>query len=721
MFRSSKKKGRKHVIRTSRKDGDSSDEDDIPAPALVITRHKKRKAKGMVVRSFDEDHGESISVNSSAAIKELKSKKRKKRKGTGMGFGGGAVAAAAAVAQEEQQAQMEQEEQLPKPLYDKDALQKLKAEQKVKPVEVIAQNSQPTEDFTEDSNANVEESDFIAMQRSTKEEEEEDVPFPNTGSDLPSYLATEEDPEESTEWQNQVAKRAGFSSFDRENTQASKIPSLEALKNQLKSTLENLENQQEDLGNAIMRRQADLQQTEADCKRHEETLKETGKACDYYQALRNDIAVWVGALRDLQAKVKPVFQALLQLVLSSFANAEEEWKKCPEDVFSVLHQINAIDRSLGHQIPIPPLDAMAVTVDEFGRDVKSQYLNNRDKRYKARLEQTTLESDCQVGVEGSLDYLWSEDSNPGGRKERYEYLQQALRVATEDLNQDYTSLQKLIAVFDDWKQSYPEEYRQCYAVLSLGDLAAALVQADFCKTAELFSLHTMSSESKNDDSVGLLKVLEGVDDGIGLEQGDSGAIQRVLEQNHVVLILEVLKESPSACFISSTRSKALCKTLKVCLERIDKDTKTYSSLQEAVFLGIQGALECISITLLKSDFDAGRSARGVAKEQVEHAVQFSCREQANWIQHILVNMLEHWLVALRTTSIYDAMMERILQFISGSYLLLLSSMDKEVAATVFAPIWIALHKNHSIFMDSPAYMIQSAPVRAAAMAYGFNL
>jgi hypothetical protein len=65
-------------------------------------------------------------------------------------------------------------------------------------------------------------------------------------------------------------------------------------------------------------------------------------------------------------------------------------------------------------------------------------------------------------------------------------------------------------------------------------------------------------------------------------------------------------------------------------------------------------------------------------------------------------------------------MERILQFVSGSYLLLLSSMDKEVASTIFAPIWITLAKKHSIFMDSPAYMIQSAPVRAAAMAYGLN-
>mmetsp|Transcript_35396 Transcript_35396/g.85839 ORF Transcript_35396/g.85839 Transcript_35396/m.85839 type:complete len:364 (+) Transcript_35396:138-1229(+) len=361
---------------------------------------------------------------------------------------------------------------------------------------------------------------------------------------------------------------------------------------------------------------------------------------------------------------------------------------------------------------------MAVTVDEFGRDIKSQFLSNRDKRYKARLEQTTLASDGQAGVERSLDYLWSEDSKLGGRKERYEYLQQALRLAIQDLDQDYTSLQKLIAVFDDWKQSYPEEYRQCYAVLSLGDLAATLVQADFCETSELFRLFATSTEAKKDDSVSLLQVLEGVDDGIGLEQGDSGAMQRVLEQNHVVLILKLLKESPSACFVSSTRSEALCRTLKVCVERMDKDTKAYSSLQEAVFTGIQEALERISITTLKSDFDAGRSARGMANEQIQHAVQFSCSEQAKWIQHLLMNMMEHWLIALQDSSNYEATMERILQFISGSYLQLLSSMDKEVASTVFAPIWTMMSTKHSIFMDSPAYMIQSAPVRAAAIAYG---
>ncbi|KAL3943184.1 MAG: hypothetical protein SGBAC_002745 [Bacillariaceae sp.] len=715
MFRSSKKKGRKQVHRTIRKEGDSSEEDDVATPLLVVNRHKRRRAKGMVVRSFDEVPGESISADASDAAKELKSKKRIKRKGARMAFGGGAPVEA----REEQQVQIEEDDQQTKSLYDKEALLKLKAEQKVQPVKDRDQNVKQQSQPIKDSSANAEASAFIALHESTIEADEEDVPFPHAGSELPSSLAMKEvEPEESIEWQDQVTKRAGLSSFDRESTQANKLPSLKALKDQLKLTLENLENQQEDISNAIMRRQADLQQTEADCKRHDETLKDTGKACDYYQALRNDIATWVGALRDLQGKVKPVFEALLQLVLASFANAEEEWKNCPQDVFSLLHQLNAIDRTVGYQAPTPPLDAMTVVVDEFGRDIKSKFLSNRDKRYKARLEQATLESDR--GVERSLDYLWSEDNKLGGRKQRYEYLQQALRVAVNDLNEDYTSLQKLVAVFDHWKDSYPEEYRQCYAVLSLGDLAATLVQADFCRTSELFSLFANSLESTKDDSENLLKVLEGVDNGFGLEQGDSGAIQRVLELNHAVLILRLMKQSPAACFVSSTKSQALCRTLKVCIERIDTDTKTHSSIQEAVFLGVQEALGRISITILKNDFDAGSQNLGIPKEQVEFAVQFSCSEQAKWIQHLLMNMLEHWLIALQTSSKYETTMERILQFISGNYLLLLSSMDKEVASTVFAPIWTTLSEQHSVFMDSPDYMIQTAPVRAAAMAYGLN-
>jgi len=532
----------------------------------------------------------------------------------------------------------------------------------------------------------------------------------------------EEEPEDSNEWQNQVAKRAGLSSFDHENTKAKTPPSLEDLKVQLNSTLANLENQQEDLGNAIMRRQADLQQAKADRILNEETLRETGKACEYYQCLRNDIANWVGALRDLQSKVKPVFEALLQLVLDTYGTAEEEWKRCPEDVFSVLHQMNAIDQVVGYQPHTPTLDFMTVTVDEFGRDVKSQLLRDRDKRYKTRLKHKALESEDPVLVERSLDYLWLEGEklDGTGRKERYEYLQQALRVAIEDLDADYTSLEKLIGVFNDWKQSYPEDYRQCYAVLSLGDLAATLVQAYFCMTSSLFSMFASDLESSKDDSLSLLKILEDIDDGIGLEQGDSGAIQRVLEHNHIALVLEILKEWPSGCFISSKRSKALCQTVMACAERIDKNTKTYSRIQQAVCMSIEKALGRISIVILKKDFDPRDVGGILPKEQVEYALQYACSEQAKWTQHLLMNIMDHWLIALQSSPHYEAAMERILQFVSESFLHLLSSMDKDIASMVFCPIWTTLCKSHTKVIESPTFVVQSASIRAAAIAYGLN-
>ena len=89
----------------------------------------------------------------------------------------------------------------------------------------------------------------------------------------------------------------------------------------------------------------------------------------------------------------------------------------------------------------------------------------------------------------------------------------------------------------------------------------------------------------------------------------------------------------------------------------------------------------------QKDFDATDSAGVVSSAQVEHALHFASSEQARWLQQVLMNIMNYWLVALQSNALYEPAMERTLYFVSESFLLLLASIDKEVSCTIFAPIW----------------------------------
>jgi hypothetical protein len=74
MFRSTKKKGRKRVIRASRNSDEYGEEESKEEEdPTVVVRHKKRKPKGMVVRSFDARKDE--------GPEELSSKSQSKKNG----------------------------------------------------------------------------------------------------------------------------------------------------------------------------------------------------------------------------------------------------------------------------------------------------------------------------------------------------------------------------------------------------------------------------------------------------------------------------------------------------------------------------------------------------------------------------------------------------------------------------------------------------------------
>jgi hypothetical protein len=248
-----------------------------------------------------------------------------------------------------------------------------------------------------------------------------------------------------------------------------------------------LQKQREDLERALHLREAEVLQTKSELHRQEGDLDQSaGRALEYYtyQGLRETLASWVGALRELNGKDVPIQEALHEL--ESEVAASERWRDWEIDTISVLHQAGQLDQVLGRQPPSTIFDKI-MTVDEFGRDIKSQHAMQREKRFRHR---QLIQQQRREAVRGDDSDALLRDTEQEGYRQRHVALQRALKVAMDDLDDTYTQLQNLVGVFEEWYTMNREEYEQCFASLSLCDLASVLVKADLC------SLHDPWNESE---------------------------------------------------------------------------------------------------------------------------------------------------------------------------------------------------------------------------------
>jgi hypothetical protein len=777
MFRSVKKKAvqRKNVrssiqldeegtSSSKSKDITSKDQEIEEDPTVVVRRIKKKK-RVKVALSFgdgdgDDEEEDEQDENASSAFSQIKKKKSsKKRKRKGLGFGGAPVSLddndAMDITTNNNMQQGDVEEKKEAPAYGKEALERLKAEQtKLKPAPVpkeqtpesstdlrrppSPQDSLPSYiPLNNDKQMHDDEPTILTGEQAMKLQQpnghhDDDDDDNDMAPDGQHFASVQQAPEEANpEWEAEITRRAGLrpTSSSKQHSSSSSsliIPSLDILRQQLQSTLINLKLQQEDLTNATMRRQAELAQTQSDAKRYELAVQESGTALNEYQQLRHDLAVWVGGLRDLSQKVQPILEAVQELLIQQHTLALLKWQEWQEDVASILRDAQLLDQVLGRQ-PLSLLlpSTSSIHVDEFGRDVQSQDLRLREKRYRQRVqeeESSSSSSTIFLSVGERRDY-----------RERYIALKEALRVALEELEDEYTSLEQLTKVFLGWKTSHAEEYRQCYASLSLGDLAAVLVKVDLCRSTWLSAmLQEDGDETSNDHHVALdgllswvsnLKVMEQ-----DLREGDQGPIPRVLEKSLVPFIMALLDDPSSVyCWASPTKSRLFSQCITRVMGLFQTNKKTNAPphetvavvllLQQALQKSTQKALESMTISIIKPRVKLDDHNDD---EQVAHALVSAKQGQVQCLQQLLLHILTD--VVPITDPNDNEYTEAILDFCSSKFLFLLSSLSPNQASALFSPIWKALNatQHGRDWLLSPMWMLQAAPIRGAAVAYGLQ-
>ena len=164
-------------------------------------------------------------------------------------------------------------------------------------------------------------------------------------------------------------------------------------------------------------------------------------------------------------------------------------------------------------------------VDEFGRDVTNLFAVKRARRCEKRrsrfrrerlkrsvngdssderMVQYTDDGFSESKDMGELSDFYVSDDERSDQLLRWNTLDDAFGVARNETSEDYMSLGHLVETFAEWERRFPNEYKQCYAVLSFVDLVAVLVRAEMCTVADFFCVfdHTngMAKSDKEGDA-----------------------------------------------------------------------------------------------------------------------------------------------------------------------------------------------------------------------------
>jgi hypothetical protein len=760
MFRSTKRKPKvRKVIRTSQDDDDDDDDNHNVVKNLAtnnrhdqdddqnennnesssssllysvqqrkkkLSKQKKKTGGGLVVRSSFDAKDDDDDEEESSSIKRIKKKSKTKKRKRGFGFGGTLDDNNDDGDDDENNEADDDEGQ---PLYGKEALEALLAEQKLKKTETNVDGTEtvPLENI---------QSTISSPQR---EEQEEDAfisldernnvhNIPGINDDDEPTMEHEEsnvsdNPEELAEWEEQIERRAGITGSLTRSSSAipSKLVPLQDLAQNLQSTIRTIETQQEELQNAINRRDADREHTISDSKMQRKTLEDTGIACEYYQRLRHDLTLWVGALRDLRGKVQPISQAFQDMVQVQCEDVDTEFRSLQDDCIGCLEEMGLLNRILGRQPEIPTKDGVPA-VDEFGRDVRSQYLRDRDNRFQKRRQKIDSAALDDSTTAPSCDCIIKSMYEDHDEKQRCETLHLATDAAFQDLDNDYTNPQRLTAVFGGWYSTYANDYDQCYAALSLGDLASLLLQAELCKSSWFPQLLSIQG-SENVEANFPVEIHDFFTNQKTTGGGrDDVPVGRAVEKGLLPILLDIMDKSPSANLFLSKKNAQLFSTL-VGLARtwIKASSKLSAQLQRAISDSMIDVLNGIAIPIMNDNHQSNND--GESRSTASLAINFAKTHIAQILQEMLCNMIIYWFPLLSLDSAVDNGengIHFVLNFINDTFLMLLSSLgsgESSLSKEVFSSIWKALSRDSRKLLENPSLLLMTTPLRAARFAY----
>ena len=314
------------------------------------------------------------------------------------------------------------------------------------------------------------------------------------------------------QWEDITARRAGVlppksgvssNRPTRQQDQINNSSSLGEIRTSLQPTITNLENVYSDLESSISRHESTLSSTRDELSNKERTLEKHGKALEYYQGLREDLATWMGALRELNDMVTKVEDAQRKLEAEMTWIRLERFVEWGNDCTEVLESNSLLkNKIMGKDSSLDSSGSILKAVrqvDEFGRDMSSMASMSRVKRWNQRRKRciNRLHGDDESAIEQSTACSTNEDNIDTSEidewKRRREALVQAMAIIPNLMKDEYLSISNLCTLFLEWERTYPEDYVSCYADMSLVQMTSVLVRLDLCGQWDVLGLYAQST------------------------------------------------------------------------------------------------------------------------------------------------------------------------------------------------------------------------------------
>ena len=528
---------------------------------------------------------------------------------------------------------------------------------------------------------------------------------------------------------------------------------LQDVHQQFSRTQERLQQQAAALEKSLLRRSAARQDAAAQVQTHQRDLQSTGSSLEFYQRWRRDLIAFVGALREI-TKALPDMQNAWHELEQDMAGMQK-WRDWEDDTFAVLTRYRLLQSVVGRQPMLTAdllLEEAGPAVDEFGRDVVSQkqriLQQRRIERRKIRKE-AVLESGVKpkMGAESSSDgsvspHLNNNYAYPTGYpvlaspsemesfRERNTALQHALNVVLDGLYEEYTSLQQLFELFAQWKRSFPAEYKECYASLTLADLATVLI------LVELLSLNDPLNESGGHDEAKWITTVCRHYEGDGANQNtmvdsdttcvklfDKESIERLVSKAVLPTLQDMLTEKRTYNLLSARQSKALSGFFTNANRLLPQDHPVLRMLYKVVVDYIEQSLQDLSIPLIvqeKTVLDRlAQIEDPEEKELLGQTIHDATMAQIERVKKIMLNLFDCWATILPADCGLPSV---ILQFMASKVVPLLSALQSwywpslaESPADIFLQLWQEVQKYD--WLDRPENMIYSTVLKATAEAF----
>mmetsp|Transcript_27111 Transcript_27111/g.46089 ORF Transcript_27111/g.46089 Transcript_27111/m.46089 type:complete len:829 (-) Transcript_27111:36-2522(-) len=761
--------------------------------------------------SFDpeeeEDHDGGLLVKSSSNKKRKKhskqnsssskrSSKKSKRSSGGFGYGGGMM-----VPSDESASDAEQNldhNNNSSSQYDVAALQKLKMEQK-RGKNIVGDNNgeknqeveQQEEVTTEKQTPHVEkEEEFISLTDTTPKHNRVD-PIVLTGDEALAFAEKddEEDPSEfdhglkaqpkqakpettevneqieeeveegNRQWEDTMARRAGVLPSSRTSQQSeafhhhrkkvtSNSSSIAEIKGSLQPTINNLENVSSDLATSVHRQQSAIASTKDEIAKHRSTLQDHGKALEYYQGLRVDLATWMGALRELDSMVSLAEEAQRRWEVDVTWKKLERFFEWGEDCTSVLEKQGLLESkftcSEADQTP---------QVDEFGRVVSSKAAMARMKRLDCRQK---MQSQRLRNVDNDTISSCINEDNFDVRevdewKQRNKAVNDAVALIPNSVNEDYRSIANLCALFLEWQRLYPEDFKSSFAQMSLVKMASVLVRLELCQRWDLLGLsRSIGGESQpRMNEISEFRWFQCFKSNNGTSITKDVLLQ-IIEKEIVARLLRSLSfyneaeggESTEHLYgvynpFSADQTKHMCAFLKSILGYMSTEEtgtsnsceKTIESVSVALLSLVRKCIERMTIPVLNPSNIKRETNTFVTKDgaiefdsEKKDAIAYASVVQAKELCTLVTNMLQFWYPIIRDKAVdllkfvfTDIISHRIIPVIQ-TLQTISNECNCDLGKTLISDVLDAA----SELLDEKEWMLQAAPLRVAAQTMGLS-